>query len=93
MPQGPRDLAQQPRGCAVTRLLAATAIVASVLAACAENNGMTRTRPDARTFGEAHAECWALAMNNAGNAATAAQSRAYDACMARHGWADARSVM
>ena len=77
----------------MTKLLAATAIVASLLAGCAENNGMTRTRSDARTFGEAHAECWALAMNYAGNAASAAQSRAYDACMARHGWADSRTVM
>ena len=77
----------------MTRLLAATAIAASLLAGCAENNGMTRTRSDARTFGEAHAECWALSMNTAGTAATAAQSRAYDACMARHGWADARTVM
>jgi hypothetical protein len=29
-------------------------------------------------------------MNNAGNAATAAQERAYNTCMARNGWADPR---
>jgi hypothetical protein len=50
-------------------------------------------RPDARPFAASHAECWETAMNNAGNAATAAQTRAYDACMARNGWADRRSVM
>ncbi|HEX2113584.1 MAG TPA: hypothetical protein VHM01_04190, partial [Alphaproteobacteria bacterium] len=66
---------------------------AAILAGCAENNGMTQTRPDARAFAEAHSECWALAMNTAGNAATAAQSRIYDACMARQGWADRRAVM
>jgi hypothetical protein len=77
----------------VTRLLVVIATGAALLAGCAENNGMTRTRSDARTFGEAHSECWALAMNSAGNAATAAQSRVYDACMARHGWADRRTIM
>jgi hypothetical protein len=74
----------------MTRLMAATAIAAAFLVGCAENNGMTRTRADARPFGEAHAECHAVAMNNAGNAATARQTRAYDACMARQGWADRR---
>jgi hypothetical protein len=75
------------------RLLAAAAIAATFLTGCAENNGMTRTRADARPFDEAHSECWVVAMNNAGHAATAAQTRAYDACMARAGWADRRTIL
>lgn len=75
------------------KVLATIAISAAILTGCAENNGMTRTRPDARAFGDAHAECWAAAMNSAGNAATAAQTRTYDSCMARNGWADTRGIM
>lgn len=75
------------------RMLIAMAAGAALLGACAANGGMTQTRPDARAYGEAHAECWAAGMNSAGNAATAAQTRAYDACMARYGWADRRSIM
>lgn len=71
----------------------AIAACAALLGACAANGGMTQTRPDARPYGEAHAECWAVGMNSAGNAATAAQTRNYDACMTRHGWADRRSFM
>jgi hypothetical protein len=75
------------------RFVIAIAAGAALLAACAENRGMTQTRPDARPFAEAHSECWATAMNIGGNSQTAAQQRAYDACMARYGWADQRSVM
>ncbi len=75
------------------RMLIAMAAGAALLGACAANGGMTQTRPDARPYAEAHSECWTLAMNNAGNASTAPQLRAYDSCMARYGWADQRSVM
>jgi hypothetical protein len=68
-----------------------------MLAGCAENNGMTRTRAasgssDGRPFAEAHRECWVVAMNSAGNAQTQAQQRSYDSCMARNGWADQRGI-
>ena len=75
------------------RMLIAMAAGAALLGACAPNGGLTQTRPDARPFAEAHSECWSLGMNSAGNAATAAQTRTYDACMARYGWADQRSVL
>jgi hypothetical protein len=77
------------------RLLIAVAAGAVLLGACAADpasRGMTQTRPDARPYAEAHSECWAVSMNNAGNASTAPQVRAYDACMARYGWADRRTM-
>jgi hypothetical protein len=74
------------------RTLIAVAAGAVLLGACAANGGLTQTRPDARPYAEAHAECWAVAMNSAGFGATAAQTSAYDACMARNGWADLRSL-
>lgn len=71
------------------------AIAASMalLAACAENRGMTQVRPDARPFAEAHSQCWEVAMNIGGYSQTMAQQRAYDACLARNGWTDLRSVL
>ena len=76
------------------RILAVVAASATILAGCAgaENRGFTQTRPDARPFGEALAECWAQAMNLGGNAATASQVSIYDACMRRYGWADQRGM-
>lgn len=65
---------------------------ALVLAACAENEGMSMTRSDARPFQEAHSECWVESMNIAGFAATMPQVAAYKACMARYGWADQRTL-
>ncbi len=72
------------------RLLLAAGAVA--LGACAANNGMTQTRPDARPFADANAECWEVSMNIAGFGATSPQARAYESCMARNGWADRRSM-
>jgi outer membrane murein-binding lipoprotein Lpp len=80
------------RGLIVTRFLALLTLGTALLAGCAANHGMTQTRPDARPHAEAHAECWERAMNIAGFGATAAQSQAYEACMARAGWADQRSI-
>ena len=51
----------------------ATSVV--LLGACAENHGLTATRPDARPFAEARAECWAESMNIAGFGASGAESR------------------
>jgi hypothetical protein len=76
----------------VTRTYTAIAIGLVLLAGCAENDGMTRTRADARTYTDAHANCWEVSMNNAGHAQTGAQTRAYDSCMGRHGWADLRGT-
>jgi hypothetical protein len=73
------------------KLIAVIATSAVLLGAYAENNGLTATRPDARPFAEARSECWAESMNSAGYAATAAQARAYETCMARNGWADRRA--
>ena len=70
--------------------MAASAVL---LAACAPNNGLTQARPDAPSFGDAHAQCWETSMNIAGHAASMAQSRAYEACMTRNGWVDQRSLM
>jgi hypothetical protein len=75
----------------VRRVLAATALGAAILAGWAQNNGLTQTRPDARPYADAHAECWTVAMNNAGQAATARQLQVYNTCMANNGWADKRS--
>jgi hypothetical protein len=75
---------------ALAKLMAVVATSVVLLSACAENHGRTATRPDARPFAEARAECWAESMNIAGYAASGAQTRAYDACMARNGWADLR---
>jgi hypothetical protein len=63
-----------------------------MLAGCAENDGMTQVRSDARAYTDAHADCWQASMSNAGHAATGAQTRAYDSCMSRHGWADLRGT-
>ncbi len=77
----------------MTRVLSLMAASVVLLTACAENNGFTQTRSDARPFRDANAECWETSMNIGGQAATMAQARAYDACMARNGWADGRSPM
>jgi uncharacterized lipoprotein YajG len=77
------------------KLVIAIAAGAALLGACAANpgtGGMTQTRPDARPYADAHSECWTVSMNNAGNAATGAQTRAYDACMGRFGWTDQRTM-
>jgi hypothetical protein len=75
------------------RLWIVMAASAALLGACAANRGLTQTRPDARPYAEAHAECWVVAMDIGGNSATYLQTRAYDSCMAQYGWADQRSLM
>jgi hypothetical protein len=77
---------------AMTRIAILLAAGAVALGACAANNGMTQTRPDARPFADANAECWEVSMNIAGFGATSPQARAYESCMARNGWADRRSM-
>ena len=44
------------------------------------------------SFDEVHAQCWTVAMNNAGYGATLTQLNAYESCMKRNGWQDQRTV-
>jgi hypothetical protein len=48
--------------------------------------------PEAKSFNEVNAQCWAVSMNIAGFSATAAQQEAYNACMVRNGWEDRRRL-
>lgn len=43
-------------------------------------------------FNEANSRCWTVSMNIAGFGATMPELDAYEACMARNGWADRRRL-
>jgi len=74
----------------MSRLYGAVVAGLILLSGCAENDGWSAMGTDAQPYRQAHADCWAVSMNNAGHAQTGAQMRAYDSCMARQGWADLR---
>jgi|GEM_PF-2513169 len=70
--------------------------LAVLVGACAAGGhaGYTQTRPDATPWPEARALCWRESMGSGGSGQdyTNRQWVVYNACMARNGWADMRSL-